>query len=118
MQRALKIGILKGDDIGLEVVPECVKVMQAAARKTGLDIDWFPMPIGRTALDEVGNTPGTLETLETLDGWVLGPIGHQAYPRNNPNSINPHPILRKHYDLFANIRPAKSLPGVAALSDR
>jgi 3-isopropylmalate dehydrogenase len=117
MQRALKIGILKGDDIGLEVVPECVKVMQAAARKTGLDIDWFPMPIGRTALDEVGNTlpPGTLETLETLDGWVLGPIGHQAYPRNNPNSINPHPILRKHYDLFANIRPAKSLPGVAAL---
>jgi 3-isopropylmalate dehydrogenase len=46
---------------------------------------------------------------------VLGPIGHQAYPKNKPNSINPHPILRKHYDLFANIRPAKSLPGLPAL---
>ena len=117
MKRALKIGILDGDDIGLEVVPECVKVMRAAAGKAGLDIDWFPMPIGRVALDTLGNTlpPGTLDKLDALDGWVLGPIGHQAYPKNNPNSINPHPILRKHYDLFANIRPSKSLPGLPAL---
>jgi len=35
----LKIGILEGDDIGLEVVPEAVKVMKAAAGKVGLDID-------------------------------------------------------------------------------
>jgi len=46
---------------------------------------------------------------------VLGPIGHQAYPKGNPNAINPHPILRKHYDLFANIRPAKSYPGLPSL---
>ena len=117
MDRALKIGILEGDDIGLEVVPECVKVMQAAARKTGLGIDWSPLPIGRPALDKLGYTlpPGTLEKLDALDGWVLGPIGHQAYPKDNPRAINPHPILRKHYDLFANIRPAKSLPGLRAL---
>ena len=117
MERALQIGILKGDDIGLEVVPECVKVMQAAARKTGLDIDWFPLPIGRPALNELGYTlpPGTLEKLDTFDGWVLGPIGHQAYPKDNPKAINPHPILRKHYDLFANIRPAKSFAGLPAL---
>jgi 3-isopropylmalate dehydrogenase len=117
MNRALKIGILEGDDIGLEVVPETIKVMRAAAQKTGLAIDWFPMPIGRKALDELGYTlpPGTLEKLDTLDGWVLGPIGHQAYPKDKPNAINPHPILRKHFDLFANIRPAKSLPGLPAL---
>ncbi len=117
MSRALKIGILNGDDIGLEVVPECVKVMRAAAQKTGLDIDWHPVPIGKQALDELGYTlpPGTLEKLDTLDGWVLGPIGHQAYPKGLPNVINPHPILRKHYDLFANIRPAKSYPGLPAL---
>ena len=117
MNRALKIGILEGDDIGLEVVPETIKVMKAAASKTGLAIEWFPMPIGKTAFDKLGYTlpPGTLEKLFTLDGWVLGPIGHQAYPRDNPNAINPHPILRKNYDLFANIRPSKSLPGVPAL---
>lgn len=117
MARALQVGILNGDDIGLEVVPECVKVMRAAAKKTGLAIDWHPVPIGKTALDELGYTlpPGTLEKLDTLDGWVLGPIGHQAYPKGKPNAINPHPILRKHYDLFANIRPAKSYPGLPAL---
>lgn len=117
MNRALKIGILNGDDIGLEVVPECVKAMRAAAQKAGLEIDWHPVPIGKKALEELGYTlpPGTLEKLDTLDGWVLGPIGHQAYPKGKPNVINPHPILRKHYDLFANIRPAKSYPGLPAL---
>ncbi len=117
MNRALKIGILNGDDIGLEVVPETIKVMKRAAEKCGLPIEWFPLPIGRKAYDELGYTlpPGTLEKLDTYDGWVLGPIGHQAYPRNQPNAINPHPILRKHYDLFANIRPAKSFPGLPSL---
>jgi len=115
--RALRIGILEGDDIGLEVVPQTVEVMLAAAAKANLAIDWHPVPIGKKAFDELGNTlpPGTLDKLDTLDGWVLGPIGHQAYPRNNPNSINPHPILRRHYDLFANIRPSKSYPGVPCI---
>ena len=117
MTRTLRVGILNGDDIGLEVVPECVKAMRAASQKTGLEIDWHPVPVGKKALDELGHTlpPGTLEKLDTLDGWVLGPIGHQAYPKGMPNVINPHPILRKHYDLFANIRPAKSYPGLPAL---
>jgi 3-isopropylmalate dehydrogenase len=117
MSQALTIGVLEGDDIGLEVVPECVKAMRAAALKAGLGIEWHPMPIGRKALDEVGHTlpPGTLEKLDTLDGWVLGPIGHQAYPKGNPNAVNPHPILRKHFDLYANIRPAKSYPGLPSV---
>jgi 3-isopropylmalate dehydrogenase len=117
MNRALKIGILEGDDIGLEVVPEAVKVMRAAAKKAGLEIDWYPMPIGKPAFDKLGYTlpPGTLEKLDTLDGWVLGPIGHQAYPKDNPNSLNPHPVLRKHFDLYANVRPAKSYPGLPSL---
>jgi len=113
----LQIGILDGDDIGLEVVPETINVMRAAAQKTGLSVQWHPVPIGKKAYDELGYTmpPGTLEKLDTLDGWVLGPIGHQAYPKGKPNAINPHPILRKHYDLFANIRPAKSYPGLPSL---
>ena len=117
MNRPLQIGILEGDDIGLEVVPETIKVMRAAAAKAKLTIDWHPVPIGKKAFDTLGNTmpPGTLDKLDTLDGWVLGPIGHQAYPKNNPNSINPHPILRRHYDLFANIRPSKSYPGVPCI---
>jgi len=104
-----KIGILNGDDIGHEIVPETIAIMEAAAQRTGLKIEWEQLPIGRTAFDALGTTmPGdTLERLSKLHGWVLGPIGHQAYPKD-PAAINPHPILRKHFDLFANIRPARS----------
>jgi 3-isopropylmalate dehydrogenase len=68
----LKIGILLGDDIGLEVVPECVKVMQAAAARAGLPIDWRPLPIGRRGHDEHGDTlPAVTEqALRDLDGWT------------------------------------------------
>src|SRR4029077_878205 len=58
----------------------------------------------------------TLDTLPTLDGWILGPIGHRAYPKG-PHAINPHPILRKRYDLYANVRPTRSYPGIGCLHD-
>ena len=66
----LKIGILLGDDIGLEVVPEAVKVMKAAAAKTGLEIEWHPLPIGRKAHESHGHTmpAETVEALDKLDG--------------------------------------------------
>lgn len=40
----LEIGILLGDDIGPEVVPEAVKVMQAAAARACADIEWHSLP--------------------------------------------------------------------------
>ncbi|WP_427912978.1 isocitrate/isopropylmalate dehydrogenase family protein [Ramlibacter sp. MMS24-I3-19] len=115
---ALKIGILDGDDIGHEIVPASVTVAKAAAEKHGLAIDWQPLPIGRTALDTHGHTlpPSTLEALHKLDGWILGPIGHRAYPKG-PNAINPHPILRKQFALFANVRPTRSYPDIGCLYD-
>ena len=48
----VRIGILLGDDIGPEVVPECVKVLKAAAACTNLDIAWQPLPIGRRGHEE------------------------------------------------------------------
>lgn len=114
----LKLGILEGDDIGHEVVPASVEVARAAADKAGLDIEWTDVPIGRRAYDEHGHTmpDGTLDTLGALDGWILGPIGHREYPKV-PEAINPHPILRKNFDLFANVRPTRSFPGIGCLRE-
>ena len=112
----MKIGILEGDDIGHEIVPAAVEVAKSAARKHGLEIEWRPLPIGRRALDTHGSTlpKETLDALPTLDGWILGPIGHRAYPKV-AQAINPHPILRKQFDLFANVRPTRSYPGIGCL---
>jgi 3-isopropylmalate dehydrogenase len=118
MTNHLVLGVLNGDDIGHEIVPAAVEVTKAAAAKTGLQIDWRPMPIGRTALDTHGSTlpEGTMETLAKMDGFILGPIGHQAYSKV-PGAINPHPIMRKGFNLFANVRPTKSFPGLGAIHE-
>ena len=114
----LRIGILNGDDIGHEIVPASVEISRAAADQHGVAIDWYPLPIGASALVTHGHTlpPETLDTLNTLDGWILGPIGHRAYPKG-PNAVNPHPILRKQFNLFANVRPTQSYPDIGCLHD-
>ncbi|CAN5774217.1 isocitrate/isopropylmalate dehydrogenase family protein [soil metagenome] len=113
-----RIGILNGDDIGHEIVPASVDIARAAAELHGVAIDWQPLAIGARALETHGHTlpPETMEGLETLDGWILGPIGHRAYPKG-PNAINPHPILRKQFNLFANVRPTRSYPDIGCLHD-
>ena len=111
----LEIGILMGDDIGLEVVPECVKVMKAAAAKTGLEVGWQELPIGRRGHELHGNTlpQVTAEALAKCDGWVMGPIGHAAYPRNDPTWVMPP--VRKRFQLFASIKPVKSYPNIKSV---
>ena len=111
----LKIGILLGDDIGLEVVPEAVKVMKAAAAKTGLDIEWQPLPIGRRAHEQFGHTipPGTDEKLRALHGWLMGPIGHSAYPQKDPTWVMPP--FRKTFELFASVKPVRSYPNIPSV---
>jgi 3-isopropylmalate dehydrogenase len=112
---SLKVGILEGDDIGLEVVPECVKVMKAAAARAGLAIEWRELPIGKRGHEEHGDTlPAvTEEALKTLDGWIMGPIGHAAYPRGDPTWVMPP--VRKKFELFAAVRPALSHDGLASV---
>ncbi len=111
----MKIGILSGDDIGLEVVPECVKVMRAAAAQTGLAIDWQELPIGKRGHEEHGDTlPAVTEqALRGLDGWIMGPIGHAAYPRGDPTWVMPP--VRKKFELFAAVRPALSHANIASV---
>jgi 3-isopropylmalate dehydrogenase len=111
----LKIGILLGDDIGHEVVPESVKVMQAAAERSGLAVDWSNWPIGKAGHEQHGNTlPDMTEAgLRTLDGWIMGPIGHAAYPRNDPTWVMP--AIRKKFELFAALRPSRSYPNINSI---
>lgn len=113
-----RLGILLGDDIGLEIVPVAVKVLKTAVQKyADIAIEWVELPIGYPSYKDSGHTlpEYTLKTLCQLDGWILGPIGHMAYPKNDPQAINPHPILRREFDLVSNIRPAKSYPSLPCL---
>src|ERR1700730_15001834 len=112
---SLKIGILLGDDIGPEVVPECVKVMQAAAAQERLDLEWRPLPICKRGNEEdVHTLPSVTEQgLHELDGWIMGPIGHAAYPRGDSTWVMPP--VRKRFDLFAAVRPSLSHAGLPSI---
>src|ERR1700741_4971440 len=111
----LKIGVLLGDDIGLEVVPECIKVMKAAAKKTGLQVEWQELPVGKNGHDLHGNTlpQVTVDALTKNDGGEGGPIGHNAYPPNDPTWVMPP--IRKKFELFANVKPVKSYPNIPSV---
>ncbi|HXF65365.1 MAG TPA: isocitrate/isopropylmalate family dehydrogenase [Burkholderiales bacterium] len=111
----LKIGIVEGDDIGLEVVPEAVKVMKAAAARAGLAVEWTKLLTGRRAHEALGHTwpRETEQALAGLDGWVWGPHGHDAYPKNDPTWVNPP--IRKRFEMYANVKPVKSYPNIPSL---
>jgi len=111
----LTIGVMNGDDIGLEVVPETVKVMKAAAAEVGLEIEWIELLLGKQAHEKYGLTlpEETVTALKATDGFMTGPIGHNAYPRNDPTWIMPP--VRKRFDLYANIKPVKSYENIASI---
>ena len=104
----ITLGVLPGDGIGPEVVA-AVRVIEAALP----GVTWRELPMGGSAIESHG-TPlpeATLEELGRLDGWLLGPHDNASYPARSPA---PGGVIRKRFDLFANVRPARAL-GVPAL---
>ncbi|MEU6039656.1 isocitrate/isopropylmalate dehydrogenase family protein [Actinomadura sp. NPDC047616] len=113
-----RLGVLPGDGIGPEIVPAAVQVVDAALAAAGAGaVEWIELPLGRAAIDEHGDAvpAATLETLAELDGWLLGPHDSAAYPEPHRSRLNPSGTIRKHFDLFANIRPAKALDDADAI---
>ncbi|MFJ8539464.1 isocitrate/isopropylmalate dehydrogenase family protein [Streptomyces sp. NPDC093591] len=117
MSTTYRLGVLEGDGIGPEIVPSAVEIATAAARATGTSVDWVTLPLGAAAIESHA-TPVPDETktaLAGLDGWYLGPHDSVSYPEPHKSALNPSGTLRKHFQLFANIRPAKSFPGAKAV---
>jgi 3-isopropylmalate dehydrogenase len=116
--RRYRLGVLEGDGIGPEIVPAATRVVDAAMERTASTVEWLPLPIGWAAIREHGEhtPPSTIQALADLDGWLLGPHDSAAYPEPYRSQLNPSGTLRKRFDLFANIRPAKGVPGSKAVA--
>jgi 3-isopropylmalate dehydrogenase len=82
-------------------------------------IEWVDVVAGRSSIDATGQAlhADALTTLEACDALVLGPVDHATYPRHpDGRRQNPSGEIRKHFDLFANIRPARTVPGIPAVA--
>ena len=114
-----RLGVMLGDGIGPEIVPASVRVVDAALAAVGADpVDWQELPLGASAIEEHGSAipSATMEALAGLDGWLLGPHDSAAYPEPFRSQLNPSGAIRKHYDLYANVRPARSFEGGVAIA--
>ena len=107
------VTLIPGDGIGPEVVDAAVRVMDAA----GARIAWDVQLAGKAAFDKLGTPiPEPLiasirRTRVALKGPLETQVGRVGY-----RSVNV--ALRKTFDLYANVRPIRSLPGVrTAFSD-
>ena len=116
--RTYTLGVLHGDGIGPEIVPAAVEVADAAVTAVGVPpIHWRELPLGFSAIKQLDEaTPrSTLAALAETDGWLLGPHDSAAYPEPFRSELNPSGTIRKHFDLYANVRPAKAFPGANAV---
>lgn len=106
-----KIGVLPGDGIGVEIVPEAVKVLKAIGQKYGHSFEFTEGKIGGAAIDAVGIPlpEETLQLCHNSDAILLGAIGGPKWDtlpvhlRPEAGALLP---LRKALGLYANLRPA------------
>ncbi|MBM9593884.1 isocitrate/isopropylmalate dehydrogenase family protein [Roseitranquillus sediminis] len=111
---ALKLVVMKGDGIGPEITEATLAVLDAAAETGGLAFDYEEVLIGFDALHRDGSTipEAAIEAARAADGVILGPVSHNEYPPVAEGGLNPSGVLRKRLDLYANIRPARNIPGL------
>jgi isocitrate dehydrogenase (NAD+) len=104
------ITLIPGDGIGPEVTDATVRILETAGKQTGTEFVWERYDAGADAFVKTGEyIPKALyesvrRTEVALKGPVTTPIGEGF------KSINV--TLRKQFDLFANFRPIKNLPGL------
>ncbi len=110
----MKLLVLPGDGIGPEITQATVSVLRALDKRYGLDLDLEFRDIGFAAYDKVGTTlpDDVLARAREVDGIVLGPISHLDYPPRDKGGVNISAAVRIKLDLFANVRPARTRPGV------
>lgn len=106
-----KVAVLPGDGIGPEVIDEATKVLKA----TGISIEFEIGLLGGAAYEVTGNPlPADTVTLcNDSDAVLMGAVGGPKWDKIEPVSLRPEIggllALRRELDLYANIRPAKTL---------
>lgn len=114
----MKIVVLPGDGIGPETMTATVAVLQAASEKFNLQLELQHDIAGHDSLKQHGATvtQALLEKVKKADGLMLGPMATYDFKDEAKGEINPSMFFRKHLDLFANIRPARTYAGVKTIT--
>jgi 3-isopropylmalate dehydrogenase len=110
----MRIVVLAGDGIGPEISAATSSVLRAASARYQLNIQLEEHAVGHASLQQFGATvrPGLLEIVRSADGLILGPTATADFKDERSGEVNPSKFFRKSLDLFANLRPARTYPGL------
>ena len=106
-----RISLVTGDGIGPDLAAAAASVLEAVSDRHGVGFDVRRLPAGDAALNGLGAAlpDETLRDIRDSDACLKAPVGESA--------ADVIVRLRRVLDLYANVRPAKSYPGVQALRD-
>lgn len=110
------ITVLPGDGIGPEVTEAAVKVLQTIAKRYNHTFKLQFALIGGAAIDACNNPlpEETISLCSDSDAILLGAVGGPKWDQN-PSHLRPEKgllAIRKHFGLYANIRPVKAIPAL------
>ena len=110
----MKLAVLPGDGIGPEITDATLRVLEAADGKFGLGLRTERHEVGLAAFQKSGTTfpEAAYAACRNADGIVLGPVSHVDYAPREKGGINVSGEMRIGFDLYANIRPARSREGL------
>ena len=105
------VTLIPGDGIGPEVADAAVRAVNA----TGVRIDWQRADLNASIISKSGQVlpPHVIESLERTHVGLKGPVTTPI--AGGFQSVNV--ALRKQFDLYANVRPVRSLPGLRTRFD-
>ncbi|HCE29297.1 MAG TPA: tartrate dehydrogenase [Comamonadaceae bacterium] len=112
-----RIAVIPGDGIGKEVVPEGLRVLDAAARKFGIDLQWDAFDFSSWDYFERHGKMLPDDWKALIGGHDALYFGAVGWPEKIPDHISLWGSLllfRREFDQYVNLRPARLMPGITA----
>jgi tartrate dehydrogenase/decarboxylase/D-malate dehydrogenase len=113
-RNAHRIAVIPGDGIGKEVVPEGLRVLEAAARRFGIGFEWREFDWSCDHYVKHGRMmpEDWFEQLCEFEAIFFGAVG---WPATVPDHISLWGSLipmRRQFDQYVNLRPCRLMPGI------
>ncbi|MEW5863487.1 MAG: tartrate dehydrogenase [Pseudomonadota bacterium] len=110
-----RIAVIPGDGIGREVMPEGVRVMEAAGAKYGISFRWQEFPWSCDWYKAHGRMcpEDAPDILRAFDAIYFGAVGNPAIVPDHVSAWGLLINFRRWFDLYVNLRPVRLFEGIA-----
>src|SRR4030081_2144476 len=113
--KTFDVAVIAGDGIGKEVVPEGIRVLEAAGQRFGFQFKWHPFDWSCETYVKTGSMmpANGIEQLRPFDAIFLGAVGFPSVP----DHVSLWGLLipfRRGFQQYVNLRPVRLIPGIVS----